>query len=157
MLLSDSNFETFWSNMENIFVLWNPEEGMAPGGCCMPAVCLSMNVLRVWSCFKAAKIRPLRRRASSFGLPAGISFDPWNLLVCLWALGAVHKGRVMPFRLVKARGQIPGVSNLQLCGAAVGNVLLASLRPPRPSGNLNSSCGAKHSRMLSLMPALCLL
>lgn len=74
----------------------------------MPAVCLSMSVLRAWFCFKAAKIRLLRRGASTFGLPAGISFDPWNLLVCLWAFGEVHKGRDMPFRLVKARGQIPG-------------------------------------------------
>lgn len=72
MLLGDSNLEKFQSNMENIFVLWNPEEGMAPRGCCMPAACLSMSVLRAWSCFKAAKIRLLRRGASPFGLPAGI-------------------------------------------------------------------------------------
>lgn len=108
MLLGGSNFEKFQSNMENIFVLWNPEEGMAPRDCCMPAVCLSMSVLRACSCFKAAKIRLLRRGASTFGLPAGICFDPWNLLVCLWALGAVYKDRVMHFRLVKTKGQIPG-------------------------------------------------
>jgi len=71
-------------------------------------LCAYLCLLRAWSCFKAAKIRLLRRGASTFGLPAGISFDPWNLLVCLWGFGAVHKGRVMPSRLVKARGQIPG-------------------------------------------------
>lgn len=90
--------------MENIFVLWNLEERMAPGGCCMSSVCLSMSVLCAWSCFKAAKIRLLRRGASTFGLPAGISFDHWNLLVCLWALAEVYKDRVMHFRLVKPRG-----------------------------------------------------
>lgn len=123
----------------------------------MPAVCLSMSVLHAWSCFKAAKIKLLRRGASTFGLPAGISFDPWNLLVCLWALGAVYKDRIMHFRLVKTRGQILEVSNLQLHGAVLGNVLLASLRLPHPSGNQKSISGVKHSRMLSLMPALCLL
>lgn len=56
----------------------------------MPAVCLSISVLRAWSCFKAAKIKLLRREASAFGLPAGISFDPWNSLVCLWAFGQSH-------------------------------------------------------------------
>lgn len=57
----------FWSNMENIFVLWNPEQEMASGGCLMPAVCLSLSVLRAWSCFKAAKIRLLRRELLHLG------------------------------------------------------------------------------------------
>jgi len=72
--------------MENLFVL----QEMAPGGCCVPAVCLSLSVLRAWSCFKAAEIRLLRRGAAACGLPASISFDPWNLPVCLWAFGELY-------------------------------------------------------------------
>lgn len=56
----------------------------------MPAVCLSLSVLRAWSCFKAAEIRLLRRGAAACGLPASISFDPWNLPVCLWAFGELY-------------------------------------------------------------------
>lgn len=62
----------------------------------MPAVSLSLSVLHAWSSFQAAEIRLLRRGASTFRLPAGISFDPWNLPVCLWAFGAVHKGSHAP-------------------------------------------------------------
>lgn len=103
------------------------------------------------------QIRLLRRGASTFGLPAGISFDPWNLLVCLWAFGAVHKGRVVPFRLAKARGQIPGDVQFPAVWYRCGQSASWFSQAARPSGNQNRSSGVKRSRMHSLMPALCLL
>lgn len=123
----------------------------------MPAVCLSVSVLHAWSCFKTAKIRLLRRGVPTFGLPAGISFDPWNLLVCLWAFGAVRKGRVMPFRLVKARGQIPGDVQSPAAWYHYGQSASCFSQTLRPSGNQNSSSGVKRSRMHSVTLALCLL
>lgn len=70
--------------MENIFVLWNPEQEMAPGDCCVPAVCLSVSLFRAWSCFKAAEIRLLRSGAAHLGC---LLVSPLIPGICLCACG----------------------------------------------------------------------